>query len=61
MKGLIKAGKVGAAVGMKTLKEADYEKSAPSDVKAAFDIRFVLITPANLEQIANDNKDLFAR
>lgn len=61
MKGLIKAGKVGAAVGMKTLKEADYEKSAPSDAKAAFDIRFVLVTPANLDQIVKDHKDLFAR
>lgn len=61
MKNLIKSGIVGAAVGMKILKEADYEKSAPSDVKKAFDIRFVLITPANLDSVAKTNKDLFAR
>ncbi|MCI6288437.1 MAG: hypothetical protein MR727_06835 [Lentisphaeria bacterium] len=62
LKGAIAAGFIGAAAAMKTGPEAyDPEKAAPKDVQAAFDTRFILVTPENVKDIAEKNKDLFAK
>lgn len=62
LKNVIKNGFIGAAVAMKTNPEAyDPEKSAPKDVQAAFDTRFILVTPENIKDVAEKNKDLFAK
>jgi len=47
---------------MKTGPSAyDPEKAAPKDVQAAFDTRFILVTPANVKTVAEKNSDLFAK
>ncbi|MBO4632567.1 MAG: hypothetical protein J5858_11650 [Lentisphaeria bacterium] len=62
LKGAIAQGIVGAAVAMKTGPNAyDPEKAAPKDTQAAFDTRFILVTPQNVKDIAAQNKDLFAK
>ena len=59
LKPLIAKGLVGAAVASKS--GYDPEKPAPKDLKAAFDARFILITPQNLKEVAEKNKELFAK
>lgn len=55
-------GKVVAAVLSKTDKEAlDYEKKAPTEPEAAFNVRYVLVTPANLKEVYGKYKNLFVR
>jgi len=62
LKAAIAQGIVGAAIAMKTGPNAyDPEKAAPKDVQAAFDTRFILVTPANVKDIAAKNSDLFAK
>ena len=59
---LVKTGVVGAAIIDKPGSKYDPEKDdAPSDLKAAFDLRFVLVTPANAEEIAKKSPDTFAK
>ena len=58
----VRHGVVGAAIIDKTGSKYDPEKDdAPSDLKAAFDLRFVLVTPANVDEIARANPDTFAK
>ena len=62
LKGAIKQGKIGAAIAMKSGKDAyDPEKAAPKDTQAAFDTRFILVTPDKVDEIAKANSDLFAK
>ena len=62
LKGAITQGIIGAAIAMKTGPSAyDPEKAAPKDVQAAFDTRFILVTPANVKSVAEKNSDLFAK
>lgn len=62
LKGLIAAGKIGAAVAMKNTPAAvDPDKDAPKDLKAAFDVRYLLVTPQNVKQVEKDNPGLFGR
>ena len=62
LKGAIAQGIVGAAVAMKSGPNAyDPEKPAPKDAQAAFDTRFILVTPQNVKEIAAQHKDLFAK
>jgi len=62
LKGAITQGIIGAAIAMKTGPNAyDPEKAAPKDVQAAFDTRFILVTPANVKEVAEKNSDLFAK
>lgn len=52
--------KVVAAALSKTDKAAlDFDKKAPKDPEAAFNVRFVLVTPANLKEIYGKYKDQF--
>ena len=58
----IKNGVVAAAIVMRPdLKQADFEKNAPYDLKKAFDARYVLVTPANLAEVAKKYPTLFAK
>lgn len=62
LKGAIAQGIIGAAIAMKTGPNAyDPEKAAPKDTKEAFDTRFILVTPKNVNDIAAKNGDLFAK
>ena len=62
LKAAIGKGLVGAAVAMKTGPNAyDPEKTAPKDVQAAFDTRYLLVTSGNVADIAAKNADLFAK
>ena len=62
LKAAIAQGLIGAAIAMKTGPNAyDPEKAAPKDVQAAFDTRFILVTPQNIKEVAEKNKDLFAK
>ncbi|MBQ6597710.1 MAG: hypothetical protein IJH79_09180, partial [Lentisphaeria bacterium] len=62
LKGAIAQGVIGAAIAMKSGPSAyDPEKAAPKDVQAAFDTRFILVTPANVKEVAEKNNDLFAK
>ena len=62
LKAAIAQGLVGAAIAMKTGPNAyDPEKAAPKAVQAAFDTRYILVTPQNVKQIAESNKELFAK
>ena len=56
----IQKGKVVAATLSKHDDKAiDPDTKAPSDLNAAFDIRYVLVTPANLKEVYGKYKDLF--
>lgn len=56
----IQSKKVVAIALSKTDKAAmDYEKPAPSEPEAAFNVRFVLVTPANLKEVYGKYKDQF--
>jgi len=62
LKPAIKKGIIGAAIAMKSGPNAyDPEKAAPRDVQAAFDTRFILVTPDKVDEIAKANSDLFAK
>lgn len=57
---LIQKGKIVAATLSKHDEKAiDPDTKAPSDLNAAFDIRYVLVTPANLKEVYGKYKDLF--
>jgi hypothetical protein len=52
--GMIQSGKIPAAVTYKqNIEEAAYENMPPKELDAAFDMRFVLITPETLGQYAS--------
>lgn len=54
----IEAGAVSVAITANP--KADYEKlSPPSDVEKAFALRFLLVTPENVKQVAADNPGMF--
>ncbi|MBR2363689.1 MAG: hypothetical protein IKA79_00680 [Lentisphaeria bacterium] len=56
----IQKGKIVAATLSKHDEKAiDPDTKAPSDLNAAFDIRYVLVTPANLKEVYGKYKDLF--
>lgn len=58
----IKKGTIAGAVVMRPdLKQEDFEKNAPKDLKAAFEARYLLITPENIDMIAKKYPNLFAR
>ena len=58
----IKKGTIAGAVVMRPdLKQEDFEKNAPKDLKAAFEARYLLITPENIDAIAKKYPNLFAR
>ncbi len=58
----IKNGKIAAAVVMRPdLKQEDFEKNAPKDLKAAFEARYVLVTTENIDTIAKKYPSLFSR
>ncbi len=58
LKGAIAKGLITAVVSYKP--GITYtEESAPSDPQKAFDMRYLLITPENVEKVAKDNKGLF--
>ena len=62
LKKAIAGGLVGAAIAMKSGPNAyDPEKAAPKDVQQAFDTRFILVTPKNVNEIAASNGDRFAK
>lgn len=62
LKPAIASGIVGAAIAMKSGPNAyDPEKAAPKDVQQAFDTRFILVTPKNVNDIASKNADMFAK
>ena len=62
LKNIIAKGLVSAAAAMKTGPEAyDPDKAAPKDVQAAFDVRYILVTPKNIKEIVGKNPDLFAK
>ena len=62
LKPAIKKGIIGAAIAMKSGPSAyDPEKAAPKDTQAAFDTRFILVTPDKVDEIAKANSDLFAK
>ncbi|MPM99022.1 hypothetical protein SDC9_146212 [bioreactor metagenome] len=62
LKGAIATGHIGAAAAMKTGPEAyDPEKTAPKETQAAFDTRYILVTPQNVKEVAEKNKDIFAK
>lgn len=62
LKAAITQGLVGAAVAMKSGPDAyDPEKAAPKDIQAAFDTRFILVTPQNIKDVMAKNSDLFAK
>lgn len=58
LKGAIKAGKVVAAIAM-TNMQVDSKQKAPSDLEEAFKMRYTLITPANIDEVAASNSGLF--
>ena len=55
---LVKNGLVKAIVYYKP--DADYEKTAPSDLKEAFAIRYLLITKSNIDQIMKQYPKIFS-
>ena len=56
----IQSGKVVAATLSKNDQKAiDPDTKAPADLNAAFELRYVLVTPANLKDVAKKYKDLF--
>jgi len=59
LKNLIAKGIIGAAIGSQN--NYDPEKPAPKDWKAAFDARYILITPQNLKEVIAKRSDLFAK
>ena len=59
LKPAIAKGLVGAAIASKS--GYDPEKPAPKDYKAAFDARYILITPENLKEVIAKRGDLFAK
>lgn len=58
LKNTIKQGFVVAATALNG-NAIDPQKKAPSDNQEAFDSRFVLITPENVDQVAEQNKNIF--
>jgi hypothetical protein len=58
MKGAIQQGYIVAVTSYKPgIKYS--EDAPPSDVDKAFDMRYLLITPENVEKVANEHKGLF--
>ena len=56
----IENGNVAAAIVMRPdLKQSDYEKNAPHDLKKAFEARYLLVTQENLRDIAKKYPSLF--
>ena len=55
---LVKNGLVEAIVYYKP--NADYDKPAPPDLKEAFDIRYLLITKSNIDQIIKEYPKIFS-
>ena len=51
----------GAVVMRPDLKQEDFEKNAPKDLKEAFAGRYILITPENLVEMAKKYPSLFNR
>lgn len=58
LKNVIGARYIVAAVAMRT-DIKDIEAKAPSDPKAAFDLRYLLITPENVVKISQEQKGIF--
>ena len=58
LKSAIQSGVVIAVVGINPTAKFD-EKPAPRDPKAAFDIRYIMITPENVVQMADTYKNMF--
>lgn len=58
MKSAIKAGKIvlGTAMGTKSI---DPKQACPSDAQEAFDLRYILVHPGNVDQVAEDNPNIF--
>ena len=57
-----KKGTIAGAVVMRPdLKQEDFEKNAPKDLKEAFEARYVLITPENIDAMAQKYQQLFTR
>ena len=62
LKKAIEAGYIAATAVMKNNADAyDPEKTAPSDVQKAFDVRYILVTPENVKDVAAKNAGLFAK
>ena len=55
----ISNGTVAAIVMRPDLKQADFEKNAPSDLKKAFEARYLLVTQKNIKDIAKKYPALF--
>ncbi|MBQ9335688.1 MAG: hypothetical protein IJS14_00120 [Lentisphaeria bacterium] len=61
-KPMIERGFIGAAVTTNPNYQPTEEiKKAPADPKAAFDERYILITTANVKEMAEQFKDIFAK
>lgn len=58
LKTAIQSGVVIAVVGISPTAKFD-EKPAPKDPKAAFDARYIMITPENVVQMADTYKNMF--
>ncbi|MCX6983824.1 MAG: hypothetical protein NT118_03590 [Lentisphaerae bacterium] len=58
LKTAIQSGVVIAVVGINPTAKFD-EKPAPKDPKAAFDARYIMITPENVVQMADTYKNMF--
>lgn len=58
LRGAIKAGAVAAALTFNPQAKFD-TKMPPKDLEKAFNNRYLLITPENVDQIAEQHKDLF--
>lgn len=43
------------------LKQEDFEKNAPKDLKEAFAARYLLVTPENIVEMAKKYPSLFNR
>jgi hypothetical protein len=60
LRGAIKSGAIVAAVTYNPQAEYD-DKPVPKDLDEAFNKRFLLLTPENIDQIASKHPDIFAK
>jgi len=58
LRNAIKADYISAAVAYNPKKVIN-DKIAPKDMKKAFDLRYLMITPDNIDKISNENPGLF--
>lgn len=62
LKRAIGAGYIAATAVMKNDSAAyDPERTAPSDPQKAFDVRYILVTPENVADVAKKNAGIFAK